>query len=108
MPQGEETFAGALESLEARCRSETRSLYESEGKTELLGEDGVPDSLRAWLEESRGRVLGDGGHREGARRRLREQVGTRVKGFSSMGLEPKGHSWRYQGMLALRILCTCF
>lgn len=91
MPQGEETFAGALDSLEARCRSETRSLYESEGKTELLGEDGVPESLRAWLEESRGRVLGGGGQREGARRGLREQVGLRVKCFSSKGVEPDGH-----------------
>lgn len=74
MPQEGETFAGALDSLEARCRSETRLLYESEGKEELLGESGVPESLRVWLEESRGRALGDGGHRERAKRRLREQV----------------------------------
>lgn len=74
MPQEGETFAGALDSLEARCRSETRLLYESEGKEELLGESGVPESLRVWLEESRGRALGGGGHRERARRRLREQV----------------------------------
>ncbi|CAM9439487.1 unnamed protein product, partial [Hapterophycus canaliculatus] len=69
-----ETFVGALDSLEARCRSETRLLYESEGKEELLGEVGVPESLRAWLEESRERALGEEGHRQGARRRLRRQV----------------------------------
>lgn len=74
MPHDGETFVGALDSLEARCRSETRVLYESEGKEELLGEAGVPESLRAWLEESRERALGEGGHRQGARRRLREQV----------------------------------
>lgn len=85
MPQGGETFARALDSLEARCRSETRILYESEGKAELLGEDGVPDSLRTWLEESRGRALDEGGHREGAQRRLREQVGIKGDGVSARG-----------------------
>lgn len=75
MPQEGETFAGALDSLESRCCSETRALYESEGKEELLGETGVPESLRIWLEESRDRALNDGGHRESARRRLRGQVG---------------------------------
>lgn len=75
MPQEGETFAGALDSLESRCRAETRALYESEGKEDLLGETGVPESLRIWLEESRERALNDGGHRESARRRLREQVG---------------------------------
>lgn len=75
MPQEGETFAGALDSLEGRCRSETRLLYESEGKEELLDETGVPESLRAWLGESRERALGDGGHRSEAKRRLRGQVG---------------------------------
>lgn len=75
MPQDGETFAGALDALEARCRSETRLLYESEDKEDLLGEGGVPESLKKWLQESRGRALNEGGHREGAQRRLREQVG---------------------------------
>lgn len=79
MPQEGETFSGALDYLEARCRSETRLLYESEGKDELLGEEGVPTSLRVWLEESRERALSDGGHRQGARRRLRGQVRSFVK-----------------------------
>lgn len=74
MPQEGESFAGALDSLEARCRFETRALYEAEGKEELLGESGVPESLRTWLEESRERALGDGGYRQGARTRLRGQV----------------------------------
>ena len=77
MPQEGETFAGALDSLETRCRSETRLLYESEGKEDLLGEEGVPESLKAWLEESRERAMSDGGHRQEARRRLRGQVGRR-------------------------------
>lgn len=76
MPQEGESFAGALNSLEARCRSETRLLYESEGKEESLGEGGIPESLRIWLKESRQRALTDGGHREEARRRLRQQVPT--------------------------------
>lgn len=75
MPQEGESFAGALDSLEARCRLETRALYESEGKEELLGESGVPESLRVWLEESRERALNEGGYRQGARTRLRGQVG---------------------------------
>lgn len=75
MPQEGETFAGALDSLEARCRSETRLLYESEGKEDLLGEEGVPDSLKTWLAESRERALSEGGHQQEARRRLRGQVG---------------------------------
>eukprot|EP00904_Undaria_pinnatifida_P004042 jgi/Undpi1/13639/HiC_scaffold_9.g03293.m1 len=74
MPQEGETFAGALDSLETRCRSETRLLYESEGKQGLLAEEGVPESLKIWLEESRKRAMSEGGHREGARRRLRSQV----------------------------------
>ncbi|CAM9880824.1 unnamed protein product, partial [Pylaiella littoralis] len=74
MPQEGESFAGALDSLEARCRFETRALYEAEGKEELLGESGVPESLKTWLEESRERALGDGGYRQGARTRLRGQV----------------------------------
>lgn len=77
MPQEGETFAGALDSLEARCRSETRLLYESEGKEDLLGEEGVPESLKAWLEESRERAMSNGGHRQEARRRLRGQVGVK-------------------------------
>lgn len=75
MPQEGESFAGAIDSLEARCRLETRALYESEGKEELLGESGVPESLRVWLEESRERALNEGGYRQGARTRLRGQVG---------------------------------
>lgn len=75
MPDDGETFAGALDSLEARCRSETQSLYKSEGKEDLLGEDGVPESLRIWLRDTRERALGVGGHREGAQRKLRAQVG---------------------------------
>lgn len=74
MPQDGETFAGALDALEARCRTETHLLYESEGKEDLLGEGGVPESLKKWLQESRERALSEGGHREGARRRLKEQV----------------------------------
>lgn len=74
MPGDGETFSGALDSLEAHCRSETRLLYESEGKTDLLGEDDVPGALRTWLQDSRERVLGEGGNREDSQRHLRAQV----------------------------------
>ena len=76
MPHDGETFAVSLDSLEGRCRSETRELYKSEGKEELLGEGGVPESLRTWLQESRERALGEGGHQQRSQRRLREQVGS--------------------------------
>lgn len=74
MPGDGETLSGALDSLEAHCRSETRLLYESEGKTDLLGEDDVPGALRTWLQDSRERVLGEGGNREDSQRNLRAQV----------------------------------
>ncbi|CAM9944721.1 unnamed protein product, partial [Choristocarpus tenellus] len=74
MPEEGVTLTGAVDSLEDLCRGETRLLYESEGKAELLGEEGVPESLRVWLAESRARTLSEGGYREEACRRLREQV----------------------------------
>lgn len=76
MAKDGETLTGSLDSIEARCRSETRQLYESEGKGGLLGEEGVPESLRIWLYELRERVLSEGGHREMSQRRLKGQVGS--------------------------------
>ena len=60
--------------MEEACKRETKDLYTSEGKADRLGDDGVPDSLRTWLAESRRKVLGEGGYREKAARRLRAQV----------------------------------
>ena len=60
--------------MEEACKRETKDLYTAEGKADRLGDDGVPDSLRTWLAESRRKVLGEGGYREKAARRLRAQV----------------------------------
>lgn len=74
MPQEGETYAMAIASVEYDCQAETRRLYEAEGKENLLGEDGVPDSLREWLTVSKDKCVGTGGHRDTARRRLKAQV----------------------------------
>ena len=52
------TFASAIDTLQKQCREETRNLYEQEGKSDLLGDEGVPDSLREWLNQSWIKVLG--------------------------------------------------
>lgn len=80
MAKDGETLTGSLDSIEARCRSETRQLFESEGKGGLLGEGGVPESLRVWLHELRERVLSEGGHRETSQRRLKGQVSSYARG----------------------------
>jgi len=57
------TFQTSIEHLQKQCREETKALFAKEGKTNLLGEGGVPDSLRERLEASWIKVLGprDGG-----------------------------------------------
>ncbi|KAH8059197.1 DUF4455-containing protein [Aureococcus anophagefferens] len=70
----EGTIAAVVRDVEARCREETHELYVREGKEDRLGPSGVPDSLQAWLSESEKKVLGEGGYREKAARRLRVQV----------------------------------
>merc|ERR1719262_1112867 len=67
-------LAQLVDDVEEACKQETKDLYTSEGKADRLGDDGVPDSLRTWLAESRRKVLGEGGYREKAARRLRAQV----------------------------------
>ena len=67
-------LAQLVDDVEEACKAETKDLYTSEGKADRLGDDGVPDSLRTWLAESRRKVLGEGGYREKAARRLRAQV----------------------------------
>ncbi|KAG5177249.1 hypothetical protein JKP88DRAFT_248930 [Tribonema minus] len=46
------TFGAALDQLKERCIAETKALYSSEGRPELLtGDDGVTESLARWLRE---------------------------------------------------------
>lgn len=70
----EGTLAELVDAVEESCKLETKELYTSEGKEDRLGEDGVPESLRKWLAESRRKVLGEDGYREKAARKLRAQV----------------------------------
>jgi len=72
LPQG--TFEGSIDALEKQCKEETKELYIREKREELLGEDGIPESLKLWLEESRTKALGADGHYYGACGRLRSQV----------------------------------
>jgi len=74
VPTLADTMQQALDLMEEKCRSETRKLYEDEGKADTLGPAGVPDALQEWLTKCRIGILGDGGHRDKSRRRLREQV----------------------------------
>ncbi len=67
-------LAAVMDEVDQACRAETRELYEAEGKGAMLGEGGVPESLQAWLEESKEKILGNGGHREKAWKRLWAQV----------------------------------
>lgn len=60
--------------VDKACRQETKALYESEGKAEILGVQGVPDSLSHWLEESKEKILGRMGYRERAWKRFWTQV----------------------------------
>ena len=42
----------------SQCKEETYELYSAEGKTDLLGSSGVPDSLAKWLFSNNIKVLG--------------------------------------------------
>ena len=52
------TFSGAIKNLQEQCKEETYNLYSAEGKTDLLGESGVPESLALWLHSNGIKVLG--------------------------------------------------
>lgn len=60
--------------VDAVCRKETKELYESEGKGDALGAGGIPEALRLWLVEAREKLLGEGGYRERAWKRLWAQA----------------------------------
>lgn len=68
------TIDEVMVDVDAACRKETQELYNSEGLGEMLGDGGVPDALQAWLAESKDKILGSGGHREKAWKRLWGQV----------------------------------
>ena len=63
-----------MDEVDANCRQETRDLYGAEGKLDLLGDSGVPDSLELWLGEAKEKILGSHGHREKAWKRLWAQI----------------------------------
>ncbi|GMI03755.1 hypothetical protein TrRE_jg12660 [Triparma retinervis] len=52
------TFESAIKTLQEQCKEETYALYSAEGKTDLLGETGVPESLAKWLHNNNIKVLG--------------------------------------------------
>ena len=52
------TFDSAIKTLQQQCKEETYALYSAEGKTDLLGESGVPESLAKWLHNNNIKVLG--------------------------------------------------
>lgn len=70
------SLAKVMGEVDAVCRQETKQLYEIEKKSHLLAgmEGGVPESLQTWLKESHHKVLGPGGHREKAWKRLWDQI----------------------------------
>lgn len=65
-----ETLAETVEVVLVQCRQDTLDLYRREG----VAFETVPESLEDWLAEARRRVMGEGGYRERAARRLRAQI----------------------------------
>ena len=66
-----------VEEVDSLCRKETRELYISENKLNMLKADSpnsVPDSLEQWLHEAKDKILGRNGHREKSWKRLWSQV----------------------------------
>ena len=57
------TFAKAVQVMEEECKIATRKLYESDGKQAALGPEGIPESLKAWLEDRKEKILGEGGNK---------------------------------------------
>lgn len=74
VPESKSTILDLYHDVDATCRQETRSLYEKEGKLDMLGTGGVPQSLEEWLHESKEKLLGRHGYRERAWKRLWGQV----------------------------------
>ncbi|GMH74178.1 hypothetical protein TL16_g06393 [Triparma laevis f. inornata] len=52
------TFEQSIKTIQKQCKEETYALYAGEGKTELLGDAGVPESLAKWLDNNNIKVLG--------------------------------------------------
>lgn len=68
------TLQEVIESIDSKCRLETRELYKTEGKLDMLSDGSVPLSLQQWLSESQEKVVGRGGYREKAWKKLWLQV----------------------------------
>jgi hypothetical protein len=65
-----------VDDVEKTCIQETRELYTKEGKSDLLNEttEGIPESLKNWLRETRQKILGPKGHHEKSWKRLWNQI----------------------------------
>eukprot|EP01038_Epipyxis_sp_PR26KG_P008846 gene8846-11937_t len=74
IPIKNNTFEQFCVEVDSVCRQETKDLYKTEGKLDVLGPSGIPDSLQAWLDESKEKLLGRHGHREKAWKRFWGQV----------------------------------
>jgi hypothetical protein len=82
-----------MNEVDTSCRKETKDLYVAEGRVDILGAEGIPDSLKTWLTETKEKILGiiiiiivyniiiiiiiilgSNGHKEKAWKRLWKQV----------------------------------
>jgi hypothetical protein len=78
IPSAPISFSVIVDEAEADCKKETVQLYESEGRGATIKNlpGGVPESLTIWLQETRQKLLGPGGHREKSWKRLWRQIDT--------------------------------
>jgi len=84
------TFTKAIESMEEECKAATKKLYASDGKQASLGPDGIPESLKLWLQEKKEKMLGEGGCRLTSITGFTEHVGKleQLLGLRSYDITP--------------------
>ena len=54
---GEQCFSSQIKSFKAECCQGTKQIYEDEGKLNEVGEDGVPEKLRTYLDRKENEAL---------------------------------------------------